>query len=147
MKLTTCLLLAEELFEIHGLDADWTFEFDGSKVRRGYCKWREKVISMSRHLIPSMDDADVLDTLLHEIAHALTPYEYHSPVWREKAISIGCSGERCATDNAVTEPNYIGTCPGNHTHHGFRLRKRVSSCAKCSPTFDPRYIIVWEKVK
>ena len=32
-------------------------------------------------------------TLLHEVAHALTPNERHNEVWRDKCIEIGGDGE------------------------------------------------------
>lgn len=58
--------------------------------------------------------SDVRDTILHEIAHAITPGAGHIQLWKDTAISIGCSGERyyncegtIEETETFTEPKYI----------------------------------------
>ena len=51
------------------------------------------------------DEATIRDTILHEIAHALTPGQHHNDVWRRKATAIGCTGQRCAKI-AICKPRY-----------------------------------------
>jgi hypothetical protein len=47
--------------------------------------------------------SEILDTILHEIAHALVGHkEAHGPVWVAKAKEIGCSG--CPTHSMRFHP-------------------------------------------
>lgn len=83
-------ILAKDLMAEHGLD-DWTFEFDRAKVRLGACHYSTKTISLSRPLCEWVSEYEIIDTLLHEIAHALVgPGEGHNHRWRRVAVSIGC---------------------------------------------------------
>lgn len=89
---------AIELMKQHGLyQQGWRFEFGRRNMTkvRAKCMYREKIIRMA----PCLDtdtDARVINTILHEVAHALLPAIHgHDNVWRALAQSIGCSGERC----------------------------------------------------
>ena len=74
----------------HGL-GDWTFQFDRAKRRFGACNYTTRTISLSRTLTRLNDDAAVRETLLHEIAHALTPGAGHGPAWQVKCLEFGIS--------------------------------------------------------
>ena len=51
---------------------------------------------MAAGFAATADDAEIEDTLLHEIAHALVGRRHHhDAVWRAKAREIGCTGQRC----------------------------------------------------
>ena len=63
------LVAAQELTE-HNL-VGWTFTFGDSKRRLGVCKYRSKRIELSEFYASHSADEHVLDTLRHEIAHAL----------------------------------------------------------------------------
>jgi len=56
----------------------------------GMCMHRDKVIILSAHHIDIHPDPDVINTIRHEIAHALTPGHSHDEVWADKAREIGC---------------------------------------------------------
>ena len=71
MELEAARRLALGLMREHRVPGDWLFEFDRSKVRFGRCHYGRKEISLSRHLVELNDEAEVRDTILHEIAHAL----------------------------------------------------------------------------
>lgn len=103
--------LAIDLMDEHGLH-DWTFQWDNAKRRAGVCKFSKKVIGMSRLWAEHASDDDIIDTILHEIAHALVgPGEGHGPRWRAMAKSIGCRGERCATaPEGAPEGRYEAIC-------------------------------------
>ena len=85
---------AETLLAKHKLN-EWQFRFDHSARRAGSCSYRNKVITLSINLAHNGSDAEINDTLLHEIAHALVGKQHnHDAVWKAKAREIGCSGER-----------------------------------------------------
>ena len=136
MDLFTAQTLAKQLIKEHGLDKHgWIFQYDNARRRFGCCKYRSRIITLSRHLTELNDEYKVRDTILHEIAHALTPGHGHDRVWRAKAISIGCNGNRCYSSKTVTTPEskYIAVCHGcNHTHKKHRRPTRTSSCGTCS---------------
>lgn len=89
--------IAIDLMEEHGL-YDWSFEWDNAKRRAGVCRYRDRVIGMSRMWAEHASDDEIIDTILHEIAHALVgPGHGHGPRWRAMAKRIGCNGDRCAS--------------------------------------------------
>jgi hypothetical protein len=57
----------------HQLLPKWSFQFDSAKLAFGKCNFTDRVISLSRHLVELNNEAEVRDTVLHEIAHALAP--------------------------------------------------------------------------
>lgn len=144
MDLLVARRLAGELMQQHGLTASgWRFAFDDSTRCFGKCNYGKKVIFLSRPLTLVVKDEKVKDTILHEIAHCLCPGEHHNAIWKQKAISIGCRGERCGdvTKEAIDEFrldkfkkvcfDYQYTCPtcsqitySNHVN-------RTALCDKC----------------
>jgi len=145
MDLDDARKLAQRLMREHGVPAMWTFQFDRSKVRFGKCNYGRKEISLSRHLVELNKEAEVQETILHEIAHALLPRGAgHGPKWRALAESIGCQAKRCYGEEVTRPlPKYKGTCPGcrREIH---RHRRTMIACGRCSPVFDRRFLFVWE---
>jgi predicted SprT family Zn-dependent metalloprotease len=80
--------LAQHLMAQHGLH-DWGFAFDRARRRLGVCDYRARRISLSLTLTTLNPEPVVRDTILHEIAHALTPGARHGSAWRAKAAAIG----------------------------------------------------------
>jgi ribosomal protein S27AE len=56
----------------------------------GLCSHRDETIILSAQHIDIHDDKMVENTILHEVAHALTPGHSHDLIWRAKAKQIGC---------------------------------------------------------
>ena len=87
----------------------WTFAYSTSKRRLGVCKYEPKRIEISAYLA-ILHPEKVMDTLLHEIAHAIVGHEAgHGPTWVSKALELGCNGRRCGEDMGV-ERTYKGKC-------------------------------------
>src|SRR5687767_14955649 len=83
MNLYEAAHLAKQLMRQHGLDAlGWTFGFDHARRRFGRCDYTDKRITLSRALTFLNSVDEVRDTVLHEIAHALTPGAGHGARWR-----------------------------------------------------------------
>lgn len=113
MNLIKAQKLAIQLMTKHKLiQQGWRFEYDNSVKRFGVCKHHSKVIGLSQKLVSINDEERVKDTILHEIAHALTPGNNHNRVWKRKCIEIGCKPERCYTseDTNVVDLKYKATC-------------------------------------
>jgi predicted SprT family Zn-dependent metalloprotease len=139
------LATARRLVREHGLTG-WTVRLDRAKTRAGVCRFARREIGLSGPLTRLHTPEEVRDTILHEIAHALVGPEHgHDAVWRAKAREIGCSGERCVSqDSPTVRGDWLGTCPAGHTVARHRRPKRVRSCSRCTPgRFDPTAIFEW----
>ncbi len=127
------LRLLRKTMDKHGLH-DWSSRLDNATRRFGLCSSRRKLISISRHLAKLNSDEQVLDTILHEIAHALSPmFEYHGSMWKKKCVEIGANPQRCYDSQTVNVPKgrYTGTCPlCQNTFQRTQRPKRKNYC-KC----------------
>lgn len=75
----------------YGLN-DWGVRINPD-INQGYvgmCSHKDKVIILNAHHVDTHPTAEVKDTILHEVAHALTPGHGHDKVWGDKAMEIGC---------------------------------------------------------
>lgn len=121
---------ASALLKRHGLK-DWRFAFDDATRRAGSCQFTRRTITLSRHLARNAPEAEILDTLLHEIAHALVgPRHNHDAVWRAKAVALGSSGERCH-NLRFAPPRYIVSCHNGCWSATAERRRRNVVCRKC----------------
>jgi predicted SprT family Zn-dependent metalloprotease len=144
MQMATALAMARRLIAEHGLEG-WTVVADRAKTRAGVCRFATRQIGLSRPLTELHSEAEVRDTILHEIAHALVgPQHGHDRVWRAKAREIGSSGERCVPPEAARVPgDWAGSCPAGHRTTRHKAPTRVLTCARCSRRFDVRHLIRW----
>src|SRR6187431_3321401 len=149
MELQAAKELALDLMEEHGLIPNWEFRFNNRATAWGqtqyfYVNWETgkvtpAVIFLSKKLTPHASEADVRDTILHEIAHALVgPSHNHDAVWSRKAREIGSNGIR-ATKNMpapvraelrAKPRNYKGICPYGHTTLRYRRTDKLA-CGRC----------------
>lgn len=126
--------LARDKMKEHNLQG-WTLKITRAKTQAGVCDYAAKVIGISNAYLWSSKttEANFLDTVLHEIAHALVgPGINHGPVWRSMALSIGCTGKRCVS--AFTERRKVAACAcGAYTVKRHVLTKALlfKKCKKC----------------
>ncbi len=102
------------------------FKFDKAMRRFGCYSHRKQQITISERLAMLNREERVLNTILHEIAHALSPIqENHGQQWKEKALSIGCDGERLYSNDVIrATPKYMMYCEEcDHFLSGLRHRK------------------------
>ncbi|BCY08134.1 SprT-like domain-containing protein [Actinoplanes sp. L3-i22] len=144
MNLNDARETALALMARHGLTT-WRLTFDDAKTRAGVCRADRKEIGLSRPLVELYAPEQVIETILHEIAHALVgPRHGHNAVWRATAIRIGCSGRRCVPAEAPrVDGAWLGVCRSGHRTTAHRQPVRVKSCRECSPRFDRFALFAW----
>jgi predicted SprT family Zn-dependent metalloprotease len=117
---------------LHG----WTFGLTKAKRRLGVCKYRAKRIEIAEYYARHSPEETVLDTLRHEIAHALAgPAAKHGPRWKAIAVRLGATPRSCETSRqVVVEPgDWQASCPAcEKTIHLYRaLRSLTAYRCKC----------------
>jgi predicted SprT family Zn-dependent metalloprotease len=136
-------IAARELAK-HGLHG-WTFALAGTKRRLGVCKYKERRIEIAEYYARNSPEESVLDTLRHEIAHAIAgPAAKHGPRWKAVAVRLGATPRACETTHqAVVKPgDWQASCPAcERTVHLYRRPRSLSGyrcrCEARSPlTFE-----------
>lgn len=70
----------------------WRTVFTKSNQYIGRCWHDSKRIELSLVHLNTRSEADLNDTIIHEVAHALVGHDAaHGPVWRDKCIELGLS--------------------------------------------------------
>jgi len=122
---------------------------NNTRSRIGLCKHENKTIELSSFALERMKDKrDMVDVVLHEIAHAMVgPGNGHGKVWKKACIKIGAKPERCidydALDRKPTDTKYSYHCKV----HGFQFgasrqtKKRYSCVECCSTHFNANYLL------
>lgn len=138
-------IIAKTLMDRHGLH-EWRFEWDRAVRRAGCCKYRYKKITLSWHFVTHNlhNVCEIIDTVLHEIAHALAgPGKGHGPEWRAACDRTGAKPERCYDATVVVMPKgkwraICGGCGREFRRH--RQTRRQLHCRRCGPD---RGSLVW----
>ena len=136
MNLKDVTTLVEDVFKKHNL-TDWKFTFSTSKRAFGDCNSYFKKIRLSKVLCELNEEKHVIDSLMHEIAHALVGVKQrHNVIWKLKCREIGANPERCYSSKDVIMPpaKHIYRCPGCGKDFNYnRLLKEHNrtACAIC----------------
>ena len=122
----------------------YRFEFNNRKRAFGTCNYSQKIIGLSLPLCTeNLDkiDSRIYNTILHEIAHALSVHVYgirfgrgHGANWVSVAKQIGCDGKRCFDSETVNMPKakyrlVCDSCGAESPKH--RKGSRTSACGRC----------------
>jgi predicted SprT family Zn-dependent metalloprotease len=130
-------LKAAELFIKYGLvEQGWNFKINYRKKRSlGTCYVSKKIITLSNWFIfhKESTESDIIDTLLHEIAHAICPNDGHGKEWRKIALSMGCTGEVRGNFEIEGVSKYIAICSKCGEKHGLN---RLGKALKMDLTTD-----------
>lgn len=131
----------------------WRFRWNSSKRSAGQCWFNHEQygnhIALSETLAAARSLADSKDTILHEIAHALSPKTVgHNWQWRQNARMVGAKPKRCVASSSIDHNKisfkYTGTCPTCGGQVGFsRKVVREYSCTTCSHgRYNPKHKLV-----
>lgn len=145
--------LATKLMKEHRLiDKGWTFEFDNALRRNGACDYGMKIISLSKHYVRLNNRKLITDTILHEIAHALTPDDRgHGRSWKLKCAEIGAMPVAVKKGMGIkqVEGKWKANCPGCNrlfTRHRRVIAGYRYSCPDCSGTrFNVEYQLIFKR--
>lgn len=112
----------------HGLTT-WSFGWAKTKRRQGVCKYRTRRIEIAEYYAQHNSREKVLDTLMHEIAHALAgPKAGHGPAWKAIARKLGAIPRACDTcpETTVMPGNWQATCEAcGRTFHKYRRPQQL----------------------
>ena len=82
----------EQKMQEHGL-VGWIYTRNNRLTKTaGRCRYGYRIIELSGWLLDNNTEEEIMQTLLHEIAHALTKGHGHDRVWKAKCIEIGGKG-------------------------------------------------------
>lgn len=136
-------ILAKELIQKHC--PDYKFEWFTKKKTIGYCNWKTKIINLSISFVEYNLDKpeEIIDTIIHEISHALTPRDGHGKKWKAKCIELGCTPKRvCQVKLNKPKGKYTLMCKTcGYTNEYYRKLKNIKSCPRCDNKFNPKYIL------
>jgi predicted SprT family Zn-dependent metalloprotease len=129
----------------------WKFEWDSALRRFGACHYRTRRLTISAAIAGKNDDWDFIETMLHEIAHALAgPWAKHGPLWAAQCTRVGIPANRCYSSAVVATPRleWTATCKGCGQVYSRRsLPKGVHACSKCCAGrgFNPAFTLNFVK--
>ena len=142
-------LLARKLMSRHGL-SEWHFEWRNNWKRIfGACSSAQRTIYLSSPLAQLNSEAEVKDTVLHEIAHALTPSDKgHGKEWKRIAERIGAVPTRCYGSEVIQpEEKWMGACP-SCSYRTWSYRRNRVACGFCCDEhnggrYSDDYLLRW----
>jgi len=105
------IVCCDQLLQQHGLwEQGWRTRIDRAKTRAGCCRYTRRTISLSAPIIELNSWQETLDTIRHEVAHALVgPGHAHDHVWQEMAVRLGAVPKACCTSR-TPEARYLLFC-------------------------------------
>ena len=153
MKLRLAEQILSDLMDRH-LDDSWTYRF-GQAVRfYGYCTYDTKTITISEPLTVLNSESDFINTVLHEIAHALAGKgTHHGYKWQAIAKNIGCDARRCYGAHVIRpKGKWLAYCVKCAMRREYARKREAMVCGACCRKhnfgkYDIKYKLSWRQVK
>ncbi len=126
----------------------WSFGYDRARRRLGACHPASRRITLSAARADELAEAEVEDTIRHEIAHAIDwerrGTTNHDATWKAVARACGAWPSRTFKgDLAHADATYEGTCPSCGITVGFyRQPVRAHRCRACHRAGQPAFLRV-----
>jgi predicted SprT family Zn-dependent metalloprotease len=127
-----------------GLES-WKLVINGRMTSTaGRCKYDRREIHLARWHVRQSRRADIVDTLLHEAAHALAGTgTNHGPVWKRWAVRLGANPRRTLpaevwrdSPAAARPPRWLARCRACGQEYRRQRRRRHVVCGRCGGTLD-----------
>ena len=137
MEINKSITIAKEIMNKHGL-LNWTLRLGTAKRQNGSCFTHKKRITLSKNYISLNTEELVIDTILHEIAHALVGSNHgHDNVWKQKCIEIGARPVRTKDNIVSVVGKYDYKCKKCEIIvHAHRQKRREIACADCCNKYN-----------
>lgn len=161
MNLVVAEKLAKTLIQQHLGHHKTIFRWTNAKRTFGTCTTTRNgigdviriTIALSKPLTLINDEEKVRDTILHEIAHGLTPGNHHGEKWKAACVRIGAKPNRCYSSEDTNTPKmkYEAVCGGcNEVYGKMRMterRKTVKSACRCqnNKSWDEKIILEFKQ--
>jgi predicted SprT family Zn-dependent metalloprotease len=116
---------------------EYRLAFNKRKRALGVCDYRKKQIQLSLiHM--KIQPLDIMkNTVIHEVAHALTEGHHHDRVWKRKFIELGGDGQRLCTICEMPKGKYTYECPNcKKVSHFYKQVKAERACGECCNTYN-----------
>ncbi len=137
----------------------WRFQWNHKSKRAiGLCSGKKKLIYLSTYYLDVLPKLKLIDTILHEIAHAIDCEirgdSYHDSVWKKIAITVGAKpvattdvkeySKGDAYQLYLKKHRYKLVCPNcGRCSYRHRKPKTAISCGDCNPKFyDERFRMI-----
>lgn len=91
---------------------NWSFRWDRARRRLGSCRYKDQLITLSRYFVKLNSDnsGQIIDTVFHEIAHALawvhSREQGHGRQWREWCLRVGAVPRAKAMPGEIQKGSY-----------------------------------------
>lgn len=112
------LLAVAEMKKWNLIAQGWGFMFNNRKRSFGVCNYEYKEIQLSRVTTEHETEEHVLNTIRHEIAHALAGSAAgHGPIWKRYAVMVGAKPKARSKSSEETQKviaesiKYVMVCP------------------------------------
>ena len=116
MKTIKALEILKREMVVNGLAGKWTGRINNRLEKTfGQCNSRKHKIELSRKLIKINEEKVVRLVILHEIAHALTPFSGHNRNWKNVCLKLGGDGKTRYSSKTTNTLGNIHLPTGNDT--------------------------------
>ena len=137
-------LLVRYEMDKYGLN-DWTWKYNRATSGQCSCRYSVKLLKFCKSYVALNELHIVLDTILHEIAHALVGAGHgHGHVWASKCLEIGCRPDRFHRAEAIqAPPKWQYHCPECSNQGQYRCRNTHLYCGRCYRQTKKVNMLVW----
>ena len=147
MDLSKAEMMAKDLIKHHNIG--YTFGWINTRRVLGRCYYYRKHIALSRKTTPYQTEDQVLDTILHEIAHALAfkaGGRHHDNIWKGFSNQLGAIPTRIQPgEHKPMLSTYIGKCLT--CGHEWNVNKRIRNAQHrgCKTNTTSFGVILWTR--